>query len=455
MKRRTILVAEDEAAARAALTELLEGRGYRVIAAENGPQSLDLLLHHSLDAALMDVRMPGLDGLTILKTVREAGIEIPMIIMTAYGDSGVVIDAMKLGAYDYLSKPVDFEQLLSRLEKALGRPQLSKEHDDPLDWSDRPDQPTMVGYSPAMQHVYKLIGQAAATDATVMIRGESGTGKELVVNAIHHNSRRRKGPLIKVNAAAIPATLLEDELFGHEKGAFTNATARRLGRFKQAHGGTLFLDEIGDLDPLLQAKLLRAVQERTIERLGSSTPIQVDLRLITATARNLESAVSEGSFREDLYYRLNVIVIELPPLRDRRQDIPLLVQHFLNRGGRRIAISQAAMQLLCEYHWPGNVRELENTVERAAMLARGGMIDVPDIQLLPVSRSVQNWTDLIPIANGWRKNLADAERAMLVRALSLAQGNKTKAAELLGINRRLIYEKMREYEISDAEEIDS
>lgn len=448
MSKPTILVAEDESAARAALTELLEGRGYRVIPAEDGAQCLEVLRHHTVDAALLDVRMPGLDGLTILKRAREAGVEIPFIIMTAHGDSGVVIDAMKLGAYDYLSKPVDFEHLVARLEKALGQRRVSPVKENA--GGGTPERPAMVGYSPAMQHVYKLIGQAAATEATVLIRGESGTGKELVVNALHHNSSRYKGPLIKVNTAAIPETLLEDELFGHEKGAFTNANARRLGRFEEAHGGTLFLDEIGDLAPALQAKLLRAIQERTIERLGSSTPIKVDVRLISATARNLESAVSEGSFREDLYYRLNVVVIELPPLRDRRQDIPPLVQHFLSRGGRRLAMSPAALHLLCDYHWPGNIRELENTVERAAVLARGGLIDAPEIQLMPVTRSVERWTDMIPMTNGWRKNLADAERAMVIRALSLARGNKTKAADLLGINRRMIYEKMREYEISDS-----
>jgi DNA-binding NtrC family response regulator len=248
-----------------------------------------------------------------------------------------------------------------------------------------------------------------------------------------------------VNCAAIPEALLEAELFGHEKGAFTNAMLRRAGRFEEANGGTLFLDEIGELAPALQSKLLRAVQERTIERLGSGTPIRLDLRLITATSRDLEKAVSDGRFREDLYYRLNVVIIELPPLRERRQDIPALVQHFLCRGGRTLAMSPAALNLLCAYHWPGNVRELENTVERAAVLARGNAIDEQDIQLKPVARDSANWTDQITVTDGWKVNLAAAEKAMLSRALQLAGGNKSKAAEILGIQRRLVYEKMREY----------
>jgi transcriptional regulator with PAS, ATPase and Fis domain len=282
------------------------------------------------------------------------------------------------------------------------------------------------------------------------VRGESGTGKELVVNAIHHNSTRAQGPLVKVNCAAIPETLLESELFGHEKGAFTNAMYRRLGRFEEARGGTLFLDEIGDLAPALQSKLLRAVQERTIERLGSNTPIQVDLRLITATSRNLEAAVGQGEFREDLYYRLNVITIKLPPLRERRQDIPPLVQHFLQRDGRPVSITPSALAILCDYHWPGNVRELENTIERAAVLARSGIIDESDIQLNPVAhRQAAHWTEQIALEEGWKANLAAAEKSMVARALRKAEGNKSRAAELLGIHRRLLYEKLREHGLED------
>jgi DNA-binding NtrC family response regulator len=337
--------------------------------------------------------------------------------------------------------------LLAQLDRAVTHQKVSKQQrqNGPRDSAST----AIVGYSPGMQHVYKLIGQVAATDVTVLVRGESGTGKELVVNAIHHNSTRAKGPLVKVNCAAIPDTLLESELFGHEKGAFTNALLRRIGRFEEANGGTLFLDEIGELTPALQSKLLRAVQERTIERLGSNAPVHVDLRLVAATTRNLEKAVAEGSFREDLYYRLNVVVIELPPLRERKQDIPALIEHFLRRASRSLSLTQDALNLLCDYHWPGNVRELEHTLERAAVLARAGVIDASDIQLRPVPRTYSDWTEQIPLAAGWRSNLAAAEKAMISRALRAAEGNKSKAAEILGMHRRLLYEKMREYELGD------
>ncbi len=448
MPAETILIAEDETVARLSLIELLENQGFRVIAAENGHEALSCLLQKNPDVALLDVRMPGLDGISVLRRAREAGSGTALIVMTAHGDSNIAIDAMRLGAYDYISKPIDFEQLLPLLRRALKRRILARRSDASPEPLILPAEvaPMMIGHSPAMQHVYKLIGQVAASDATVLVRGESGTGKELVVNAIHHNSLRAKGPLVKVNCAAIPETLLESELFGHEKGAFTNAMYRRIGRFEEARNGTLFLDEIGELAPALQSKLLRAVQERTIERLGSNTSIAVDLRLITATSRNLEEAVGEGKFREDLYYRLNVITIQLPPLRERRQDIPALVQHFLQRGGRRVSITPGALALLCDYHWPGNVRELENAIERAAVLARSGVIDESDIQLHPVvHREAAHWTEQISLEDGWKANLAAAEKSMVERALRKAEGNKSRAAELLGIHRRLLYEKLREY----------
>jgi DNA-binding NtrC family response regulator len=446
----TVLIAEDERTARTALAELLGGRGYRVVQAEDGPEALSALTEQAFDAGLLDIRMPGMDGLTILKRARESGVDVPVIVMTAHGDSDTVIEAMRLGAYDYIAKPLDFDQLVSQLDRAVTHRRISRELRRREPTAANADAgPAIVGYSPAMQHVYKLIGQVAGSDATVLVRGESGTGKELVVNAVHHNSMRAKGPLVKVNCAAIPETLLESELFGHERGAFTNAMFRRIGRFEEAHGGTLFLDEVGELAPSLQSKLLRAVQEKSIERLGNNTPVRVDLRLVTATSRNLEEAVARGEFREDLYYRLNVVVIELPPLRERRQDIPALVEHFLRRGGRNLSMTPAALNLLCDYSWPGNVRELENTVERAAVLARSGIIDAAEIQLKPVSRTVAGWTDQIPLAEGWRANLAAAERAMIVRALRTAEGNKSKAAEMLAIHRRLLYEKLREHGIGD------
>jgi DNA-binding NtrC family response regulator len=393
--------------------------------------------------------MPGLDGLTLLRRTREGGSDIAIIVMTAHGDSNTAIDAMKSGAFDYLLKPIDFHQLLPQIERAIGHRRLATElkalrGDAVIEGI----APAIVGHSPVMQHVYKLIGQVAASDATVLIRGESGTGKELVVNAIHFNSARAKGPLIKVNCASIPDALLESELFGHEKGAFTNAASRRIGRFEESTGGTLFLDEIGELTPALQSKLLRAIQERTIERLGSNAPISVNIRLVTATSRNLEEAVQEGEFREDLYYRLNVVAIHLPPLRDRRQDIPALVQHFLHRGGRAASITPGALAILSDYRWPGNVRELENTIERAIVLSREGIVTETEIELRGSHEGTEGrWAAQAPLENGWETNVAELERSLIERALRQAQGNKSKAAELLGINRRLLYEKLKQYEI--------
>ncbi len=426
------------------------GEGFHVLLAEDGPKALSLILHEEPDAVLLDIRMPEMDGLAVLKSALKGGSDSAFLVMTAHGDSGTAIEAMKLGAFDYLTKPLDFEHLLLQLNRAVEhRLMLRKASAAPGNTAASRAMPSarMVGHSPAMQRVYKLIGQVAASDATVLVRGESGTGKELVVNAIHENSARSRLPLIKVNCAAIPETLLESELFGHEKGAFTNALYRRIGRFEEANGGTLLLDEIAELTPSLQAKLLRAVQERVIERLGSNTPTAVDLRLVTATSKNLEQAVAEGRFREDLYYRLNVVTINLPPLRERKQDIPAIVQHFLARGGPQAAITPAALALLCDHHWPGNVRELENTIARALVLARGSLIDRADVQLLEdrPEKPALDWTALVPLQRGWKENLERLEKALVERALAETQGNKSRAAEVLGIHRRLLYEKLRQY----------
>ncbi len=451
----TVLVAEDEETARNSLVALLEAEGLRVLSAADGAQALSLTLHEEPDAVLLDIRMPGLDGLSVLRQAVAGGSDSTFLVMTAFGDSSTAIEAMKLGAFDYLAKPIDFDHVLAQLQRAIEHRKLSRKakapasQDKDASASRDKDAPAlaMIGYSPPMQRVYKLIGQVAASDATVLVRGESGTGKELVVNAIHENSARARGPLLKVNCAAIPETLLESELFGHEKGAFTNALYRRIGRFEEAHGGTLFLDEIAELAPVLQAKLLRAVQERSIERLGTNTPTAVDIRLITATSRNLEQAVARGDFREDLYYRLNVVTIALPALRDRKQDVPSLVQHFLSRSGQRVSMTPAALASLCEHHWPGNVRELENTIARALVLARGSVIDQSDILLLDDKQTTVtgHWTDLVPLQNGWKENVERLERALVERSLAMAQGNKSKAAEILGIHRRLLYEKLRQF----------
>ena len=434
---------------------LLEAEGFRVLSAENGTKALSIVLHEEPDAVLLDIRMPELDGLSVLRQSLAGGSVSSFLVMTAFGDSGTAIEAMKLGAFDYLSKPLEFEDVLAQLKRAIEYRKLSLRAEASIPKEQVREGLAMVGYSPAMQRVYKLIGQVAASDATVLVRGESGTGKELVVNAIHENSSRERGPLLKVNCAAIPETLLESELFGHEKGAFTNALYRRTGRFEEAHGGTLFLDEIAELAPALQAKLLRAVQERAIERLGSNVSTPVNIRLVTATSKNLEQAVSKGEFREDLYYRLNVVTIALPPLRERKQDIPALVRHFLHRSGQSVTLTPAALATLCEHHWPGNVRELENTIARALVLARGGLIDCNSILLLDDKQVNKggHWTGLVPLQAGWKENLELLERKLIERALAAAQGNKSKAADLLGIHRRLLYEKFRQYGIEQKDHV--
>jgi two-component system, NtrC family, response regulator AtoC len=426
------------------------GEGFQVLLAEDGSKALSLILHEEPDAVLLDIRMPEMDGLAVLKSALKGGSDSAFLVMTAHGDSATAIEAMKLGAFDYLTKPLDFEHLLVQLNRAVEHRQMLRKASAAAGRTgDLVTMPSarMVGHSPGMQRVYKLIGQVAASDATVLVRGESGTGKELVVNAIHENSARAHGPLVKVNCAAIPETLLESELFGHEKGAFTNALYRRIGRFEEANGGTLLLDEIAELTPALQAKLLRAVQERVIERLGSNTPTAVDLRLVTATSKNLEQAVAEGRFREDLYYRLNVVTITLPPLRERKQDVPAIVQHFVARSGPQAAITPAALALLCDHHWPGNVRELENTIARALVLARGNLIDRADVQLLEdrPEKPTLDWAALAPLQRGWKENIERLEKTLIERALAETQGNKSKAAEVLGIHRRLLYEKLRQY----------
>jgi two-component system response regulator AtoC len=456
MPKPCILIAEDERTARTSLAGLLQQEGYRVLTAENGREALERIQAERPEVVLLDVRMPEMDGLEVLKRLGPQEMGTAVIVMTAYEDSRTVIEAMKYGAFDYVSKPLDSRQLLAQIDRAIEQRKLGQtmKANEPLSTAQRRFE-GLIGHSPAMQHVYKLIGQVAPAGTTVLVRGESGTGKELVVNALHHYSPRAGKPLVKVNCASIPEALLESELFGHEKGAFTHALYRRIGRFEEANGGTLFLDEIGDLAPALQAKLLRALQERTVERLGSNAPVQVDIRLVAATSRDLERALTEGVFREDLYYRLNVVTIRMPPLRERKQDVPVLVEHFLARARSPVSITPQALAMLCEYDWPGNVRQLENVVERAIVLARNGVITEEQIELAPAPQATgRDWREMVPLNEGYKTAIAKLEKAMVERALREAGGNKTRAADLLGIQRRLLYEKMREHgiEISRASE---
>ena len=449
MKRKgSVLVAEDEPQARESLRRLLEEEGYTVRCAADGLEAARLLDQESVDAALIDIRMPGQDGLALLRQIRAGERPPAVLIMTAYGSSNVAIEAMTLGAFDYLTKPINFAELLIQLERALENRRRAEELESYRTEETAALEAEMVGHSAAMQRVYKLIGQVAPTDSTVLIRGESGTGKELIARAIHRHSPRSERRLVKVNCASIPETLLEAELFGHERGAFTGAAQRRIGKCEYAAGGTIFLDEIGELAPSTQGKLLRVLQEHAIERLGSNVTLPLDVRVMAATNRDLEKAVKDGTFREDLYYRLKVVTITAPPLGERRADIPDLAQCLARRVAARLKLNAPpltpeALEALLARPWPGHVRELEHCLERAIILSRGGPI-LPE-HLEPEAAAGAGPFDLVPLEEGFHISVGKLERRLLERALQAAGGNRTRAAELLGINRRLLYDKLREH----------
>jgi two-component system response regulator AtoC len=445
----SVLIAEDEAQARESLRALLEDEGYQVICASDGMEASKILNKSAVDAALVDIRMPLKDGLALLRDLREHPAPPAVLIMTAYGTSAVAIEAMALGAFDYLTKPLNFEELCIQLQRAIeNRRRISELEAYKIEEKSHQEF-EIVGSGPSMQKLYKLIGQVSATDSTVLIRGESGTGKEVVAHAIHMHSLRADRRLVKVNCASIPETLLEAELFGHERGAFTGASQRRIGKFEFAAGGTLFLDEIGDLAPATQVKLLRVLQDHCVERLGSNITIPLDVRILTATNCDLELAVREGRFREDLYYRLNVVTVRIPPLRQRREDIPELSQFLLRRSAARLkmqvpVISEEAQDLLCNNDWPGNVRELEHCLERALILSRSGAILREHIELSAGPASKDSMDSFSP-EEGLHSAVAKLERHLIERALLSAGGNRTRAAEILKINRRLLYDKLGEY----------
>lgn len=444
-----VLVAEDEPQARRALCALLEEEGYRVLGVADGCEAAELLAREPLDAAILDIRMPGKDGLAVLEELRAQPSPPPVLIMTAYGSSDVAIQAMALGAYDYLTKPINFEELLIQLERAIENRRRAAELELYRAQEQAAQASEMVGDSPAMQRLYKLIGQVAPADSTVLITGESGTGKELIAEAIHRHSPRAGARLVKVNCAAIPETLLEAEMFGYERGAFTGALERRIGKFEFAAGGTIFLDEIGDLTLSTQAKLLRVLQDRVIERLGSNVTIPVDVRVLAATNRDLAEEVRQGRFREDLYYRLSVVVLRAPPLRERREDIPALAQFLLRRTAVRLklpvpVISPEALEWLKAQTWPGNVRELEHCLERALVLSRGGLLTTQHLEAAAPPAPADPF-DAVRLEEGFHAAVERLERRLIERALAQAGGNRSRAAELLKINRRLLYDKMRQY----------
>jgi two-component system response regulator AtoC len=454
MAQRTILVADDDASIRSLLKQLLTDQGYAVLEAATGSEVVEQVKASSPDLVIMDLRMPELDGIEALQRVKTSSPHTAVLIMTAFGTSNAAIKAMELGAFEYITKPFELDKISYTVKRAFQYQDLTQEVEVLRDEiSSLVQTERIVGNSAAMQEVYKTIGKVAKADATVLITGESGTGKELVAEALHYNSTRRSGPIVKVSCAALPETLLEAELFGHEKGSFTGAMATRKGRFELADKGTIFLDEIGEMSLATQTKLLRVLQERKIERVGSSLPIKVDIRVIVATNKDLQKQVEGQKFRDDLFYRLNVINIHMPPLRDRKEDIAALVEHFLAKhrysaSAQPATISEEALKRLGEYDWPGNVRELENVIERAVVLSRGQVITSRELPFGDHDGEHDGDGEVDEISaekSFFKKSVAQFEKDLIMKALRDAGGNRSKAAEMLGIYRRLLYAKIKEY----------
>lgn len=456
MNSNLVLIADDEPSMRLNLAELLEGEGYAVELASNGEEAVQKTIQHNPMVVLMDIKMPKLSGIPALKAIKKHDSRIPVIIFTAFGTNEKPIEAIKAGAFDYLDKPFDIDELLSVLESAFQQHKKVKKleskplasHKDNLVHAEQ----YIVGTSKKMRDVLKLVGKIAPKDTTVLIEGESGSGKEVIADAIHRHSNRANGPFIKVNCGALPESLLESELFGHEAGAFTDANKRRRGRFELSDGGTIFLDEVNTLSPSTQVKLLRVLQHFTFERVGSEETIKTDARIIAATNKNLKKEVENGHFREDLYYRLNVFNILIPPLRERMEDIEPLTMYFLKKyaPNRRLIISKEALSYLKSYHWPGNVRELENIIERATILMSGKVLEKKDLSISlksDLSTIYESFTNegSIPM----QKILESVERDLIQKGLHRTNWNKTKAAELLGINRRLLYSKIDQYDLKE------
>jgi len=450
---KTILVVDDDPGHRAMLRTILGGWGYVVAEAADGREGVDKVCDRSYDLVLMDVRMVNLSGLEALPEIKRFNPAIPVIIMTAYSSVETAVDALKKGAYDYLTKPLDFDELRLVIERAMDHSRL-KEENRALKESLGAgfDTGDIIGRSEGMVNLLETVAMVAPTEAAVLITGESGTGKELLATAIHRNSARRNGPFIKVNCAAITETLLESELFGHEKGAFTGADRRKEGRFALAHKGSIFLDEISEMSVAMQAKLLRVLQEKEIQRVGGEQVIKVDVRVIAATNRDLMAQIDEGAFREDLYYRLNVVTLPVPSLRARRDDIPLLAQHFLDsfaeKNRKKIkGLSPHAMDRIMRYEWPGNVRELMNALERCVILSRGEYVSEMDLPLSiqGEARPVPAEVTPEPEAASVELSLEEVEKKTVLATLDAAGGNKSETARRLGITRRTLHKKLKKY----------
>jgi len=449
-----VLVADDESGVREALRDILEDSGYRVQWASNGKECIEKIESIQPDAVLLDVRMPEMDGIRVLEVVNKRGMNVPIILITAYGSTETTIEAMKLGAFDYLMKPLNVGEILETVGKAVEIKELMDRSAGQRGDCEEIDSYAMIGLSGAMQSVYKTIGRVANSNATVSLRGESGTGKELVARSIHKNSVRSDRPFVKINCASLPENLLESELFGHEKGAFTGAVSHKPGKFELANRGTLFLDELGEMSLGTQAKLLRVLQEKEFERVGGTDTLKVDVRIICATNRDLEKSIQEGSFREDLFYRLNVVEIVMPPLRERKADIPDLIRHIIRYCNREYTkaitgFTGEAMTLLKSYDWPGNIRELKNVCERAVLMSSGPLLTVLDlpVNLQKKSRTV-SWLNEIPGVS-LKEIVAEVEKEVILRSLEENNWNRSAAAQSLKMNRSTLYAKMKELGIID------
>jgi two-component system response regulator PilR (NtrC family) len=450
-----ILVVDDEKSMRDFLTIMLKKEGYGIVAAESGRDALTAVQGEIFDLVITDVKMPELDGIEVLRAVKEISPETVVLMITAFATTETAVEAMKLGAYDYIIKPFKVDEIKLIIQKALEKHSLRKENILlRREIESRVGFENFIGKSEPMQRIFSLIKQVADTKSTVLITGESGTGKELVAKALHFNSARKDGPFVTVNCGALPETLLESELFGSMKGAFTGAVSNRQGLFEAANGGTLFLDEVSSTTPALQIKLLRVIQEREFKRVGGTADIKVDVRVLAASNSDLQAEVKQGNFREDLYYRLNVIPIHLPLLRERKEDIPLLVEFFLKKYSQNRppkSVSPDAMKLLMSYRWPGNVRELENTIERMVILAPGHAIEREHIQ--ETIKDVRPCPELVPsdipeAGVDLEALLENAEKILLMKALEKAAGVKTEAAKLLGLSFRSFRHRLKKYDSS-------
>lgn len=437
-----ILVVDDEQNIRRMLNRVLSSEGFIVKEAINGLEALKRLEEEDYSLVLLDLKMPGLNGIETLKKIREFDINLPIIMISAYGSISEAVEAMKLGALDYLIKPFDIEELKIIVERAIKQYELRVEN---IYYREEEEKrfnfDEIIGKSKAIKRVLEMVKSVSVTPATVLITGESGTGKELIARAIHKNSPGNKNPFVVVNCVAFSSHLLESELFGHEKGAFTGAISKRIGRFEMAKGGTIFLDEIGEVDPVIQTKLLRFLQEKEFERVGSSKSIKVDVRILSATNLDLKKKAEDNNFRQDLYYRLNVFNIEVPPLRERKEDIPLLVEHFIHKYDKILnkkveEISPPAMELLLNYDYPGNIRELENILERSMIMAKNNIMDETYFAFI----NKENFSEK-------KGTLKEVEKELIIKFLIQNKSNRTKTAELLGISRRSLQNKIKEYQI--------